>query len=214
MVHLGFGQVSNCNLQLVILSLWGIRSVTQLANICLGKFPDLICWQWIGLKAPICCYLDSTLPGRSGLSTPPEAWLSSPASFQPGGVEVRETYSRKKGKEDEGKRSEGCLRMPLRFSIGARRGLFGMTECLADLAGKPTQMWGWDGCRVAEGGCKWWMAVVRRSNCVQVIDPTPSPLFCSPRGEPSTPSLFHLCSTDGRKHQQRETGSVAWQQTW
>lgn len=44
--------------------------------------------------------------------------------------------------------------MPLRFSVGAGRGLFGMTECLADLAGKPTQMWGWDGCRGSEGGCK------------------------------------------------------------
>lgn len=50
-----------------------------------------------------------------------------------------------------------------------------MTECLADLAGKPTQMWGWDGCRGAVGGCEGWMVVVRRSNCVQVIDPAPSP---------------------------------------
>ncbi|KAI9517358.1 hypothetical protein NQZ68_004575 [Dissostichus eleginoides] len=57
-------------------------------------------------------------------------------------------------RKEEEERSEGCLRMPLRFSIGARRGLFGMTECLADLAGKPTQMWGWDGCSGAEGGCK------------------------------------------------------------
>ena len=36
---------------------------------------------------------------------------------------------------------KGCLRMPLRFSIGARRGLPGMTECLADLVGKETQIW-------------------------------------------------------------------------
>lgn len=31
--------------------------------------------------------------------------------------------------------------MPLRFSIGASRALSGMTECLADLTRKETQMW-------------------------------------------------------------------------
>lgn len=72
------GQDSNCNLQVVILSLWGIRSVIPLANICLGVIPNLICWQWDGLRASICRYLDSSLPGRSGLFTPPEVWLSRP----------------------------------------------------------------------------------------------------------------------------------------
>lgn len=37
---------------------------------------------------------------------------------------------------------------------GGGGGLSGMTECLADLAGKEIQMWGWDGCHGAEGGCK------------------------------------------------------------
>lgn len=31
--------------------------------------------------------------------------------------------------------------MPLRLSIGASRALSGMTECLADLTRKETQMW-------------------------------------------------------------------------
>lgn len=39
------GQASNYNLQLVILSLWGIRSVIPLASICLGMIPNLIFWQ-------------------------------------------------------------------------------------------------------------------------------------------------------------------------
>lgn len=84
------GQASNCNLQLVILSLWGIRSVIPLANICLGMIPDLICWQWVGLKAPIPSYLDSTLPGTSGLFTPSEALLSRAAYLQPDVAEVRD----------------------------------------------------------------------------------------------------------------------------
>ena len=49
------------------------------------------------------------------------------------------------------------LSMPLGFSLGAGRGLFGMTECLANLAGKPAEKWGWDGCcgrmLVMDGGC-------------------------------------------------------------
>lgn len=167
------GKASNSNLQLVILSLWGIWSVIPLTNICLGMIPNLICWQWVGLRAPICCYLDSTLPGRSGVFTPVRPDCQGQLTSSQRWLKW-ETCRRKEDKEDEVERCEGCLRMPLRFSIGARRGLFGMTECLANLAGKPTQMWGWDGCRGAEGGCKWWMAVVRRSNCVQVIDPAPS----------------------------------------
>ena len=67
------GQAPNCNLQLVILSLWSIRSVVPLANICLGMIPKLICWQWTGLRAPIRCSLDGSLPSRPGCFTPPEA---------------------------------------------------------------------------------------------------------------------------------------------
>lgn len=89
------GQASNCNLQLVILSLWGIRSVIPLANICLGVIPSLICWQWVGLRAPIHCYLDSTLPGRSGLFAPPEAWLSRPAYLQPEVAEGRDIQEKR-----------------------------------------------------------------------------------------------------------------------
>lgn len=89
------GQASNCNLHLVILSLWGIRSVIPLANICLGMVPNLICWQWVGLRAPIHCYLDSRLPGRSGLFTPPEAWLSRPAYLQPEVAEARDMHERR-----------------------------------------------------------------------------------------------------------------------
>lgn len=77
--------------------------------------------------------------------------MSRPVHLQP---QVAIARDMQEEREDEGQRSEGCLRMPLRFSIGAGRGLFGMTECLADLAGKPTQMWGWDGCRGAVGGCE------------------------------------------------------------
>lgn len=36
--------------------------------------------------------------------------------------------------------------MPLRFAVGAGRGHFGMTEYLADLAGKLAQMCVWDSC--------------------------------------------------------------------
>lgn len=78
------GQASNCRLQLDILSLWN-----PLANMFLGMIPNLIFWQEGGRRAPICCYLDSILPGRSGLFTPPEAWLSRPAHLQPEGAEVR-----------------------------------------------------------------------------------------------------------------------------
>lgn len=78
------GQASNHSLQLDILSLWN-----PLANMFLGMIPDLIFWQEGGLRAPIRCYLDSILPGRSGLFTPPEAWLSRPAHLQPEGAEVR-----------------------------------------------------------------------------------------------------------------------------
>lgn len=52
----------------------------------------------------------------------------------------------------------------------------------------------------AEGGCRWWMEVVRCSNCVQIIDLAiaPPPLYCPPR-EPSTLSLFHVWKKRERK---------------
>lgn len=43
----------------------------------------------VRLRAPIRCYLDSILPGRSGLFTTPEAWLLRPSHLQPEGAEVR-----------------------------------------------------------------------------------------------------------------------------
>lgn len=144
------GQASNPSLQLDILSLWN-----PLANMFLGMIPNLILWQEGGLRAPIRCYLDSILPGRSGLFTPPQAWLSRPAHLQPEGPEVRHMQ--------ENRGQKGCgvdwrsLRMPLRFAIGAGRGHFGMTERSANLVGKAAQMCGWDGCwgrmQVMDGGC-------------------------------------------------------------
>lgn len=162
-----FRQASKCNLQLLILSLWGIRLVIPEASIYLGVIPNLICQQRVGLRTPILYDLVSSIPGRSGLFTTSELWLSSVAFPRPKVAEAVVVHA-------NGEQGQRCLRMLLRFSIGVRRGLSRMTECLADLAGKPTQMWGWDGCCSAEGGCKWWMVVVRRGNCVQVIDPAPS----------------------------------------
>lgn len=49
---------------------------------------------------------------------------------------------------------ECCSGFELVKGGGGVGGLSGMTECLADLAGKEIQMWGWDGCHGAEGGCK------------------------------------------------------------
>lgn len=91
-----------------------------------------------------------------------------------------------------------------------------MTECLADLAGKPAQMWGWDGCRGAEGRCKWWMAVVRHSNCVQVIDPAASPflalLLVSQALHLSFTSVPQMGENISEK-KKKETSSFSWQLT-
>lgn len=130
------GQASNHRLQLDILSLWN-----PLANMFLGMIPNLIFWQEGGLRAPICCYLDSILPGRSGLFTPPEAWLSRPAHLQKRGLKS-DTCGRTEDRKGGWGGERRSLRMLLRFSIDAGRGHFGMIEYLADLAGKLAQMCG------------------------------------------------------------------------
>lgn len=82
--NLGVGKHPTYNLQLVILSLWGISSVIPLASIYLGLIPCLIFWQQDGVRASFCCYLDRILPGRSGLFTPPEAVKASTPSSRGG----------------------------------------------------------------------------------------------------------------------------------
>lgn len=58
---------------------------------------------------------------------------------------------RKRGRRTE--EGGGVLWNAAQVFQSARGGaLSGMTECLADPAGKPTKMRGWDGCRGARAG--------------------------------------------------------------
>lgn len=167
----------------------------------LGMIPNLIFWQEGGLRAPIRCYLDSILPGRSGLFTPPEAWLSRPAHLQPeGGWSQTHSGEQRTGRVG-GEESGGRL--------GCRSGL-------QSVQGRATLEWqsiwpiwreSWPKCvegMAAEGGCRWWMEVVRCSNCAQVIDLTPRPPF--PFSLPSqrakySVSLSCVWRKSERKHQ-------------
>lgn len=156
------------------------------------------------------CYLDSTLLGMSGFFTPPEARPPRPAHLQP---EVAEL-----GDMQEKRRTRRARRSRVKLAQNAAQ----IFSCYREgpLSGWQSVWPIWresrPKCRhrtVAEGGCKWWMEVVRCSNCVQVIDSAPHLFFCFPPAEPCTPSLLCSCPTHERKHQQRYVSSESWQPT-
>lgn len=66
-------------------------------------------------------------------------------------------------------------------------------------------------CHGAEGGCKWWMAVVRRSNCVQVIEPAPSPFLALLLVSQALHLSFHLWFQRGEKTSVK--GGKSWHLT-
>lgn len=119
------------------------------------------------------CYLDSTLLGMSGFFTPPEARPSRPAHLQPEVAELGGTQEKRRTR-----RTRRTRRSRVKLAQNAARIFNWRRE--GPLSGWQSVWPIWresrPKCRhrtVAEGGCKWWMEVVRCSNCVQVIDPPP-----------------------------------------
>lgn len=153
------GQVSKCNLKLVYLSLWGIRCVILLANICFGVIPNLICWQRVGPRAPVHCFLDSSLHGRSGLFTSPETRVSRAAYLQPEVTEVRDVQE-KKGQRGRGRTEWRVFRNAAQvFNWRGEGSLWddrvsGRSGGKANLnVGMGWLPWCWGRMQVMDGGC-------------------------------------------------------------
>lgn len=91
--------------------------------------------------------------------------------------------------------------MLLRFSIGAGRGLFFGWQSVWPIWRESQPKCG-DG-MAAEGGCKWWMEVVSRSNCVQVIDPAPS-FFLAPLPVIQALHLSFTCVLQAKENSSKE----------
>lgn len=132
------------------------------------------------------CYLDSTRLGMSDLFTPPDAWPSRPAHLQPEVAELGDMQEKGRTRRTRRSRVKPAQNAAWIFNWRRKGPLSGWQSVW------PIWRESWPKCRhrtVAEGGCKWWMEVVRCSNCVQVIDPPP-PFFRFTPAEPHTPFCF------------------------